>query len=511
MTEAEFSIRIKTILEKEGLVATADQIDRVAAAAAKADETILEGHGKIEISHREMRESLGAVGRAFGGLADVGLWLSPVTAALAAILWLVEKLKEHFSAINDKIREYIETSRQIRSDHMEALEAATRATADAMAEYARQARAAAEEQQAANQAMQDRIALNDAYIDGLKKVEESEEKAFEAEIERDVATGKITQEEGQRRQDMARERLQADTANLDIQREQQRIAEHQRQLADATARIPQEQAARDAALFAAEHPSVSASDTKHEIERQSKILAAQNAKVAASLAEADQHRTPGTFARDTDAAADIAAGKPIGTMAKASATIAERQAAQDQKLADATAAYIRSLQAKQDASDQAVKDAKSEADIQNKKLQQDQEIVRAAPDRIAQETALADVHRQTASTVNRWNVRANVTHEGDMRSPAEIAASRESGPQAAVDASAAVARAREIEFTMSGQRPQDRSSQDMAELHDLLNRIIGLQENHASELNSQRGDLSEQRIRISALESQSQINRGSQP
>jgi hypothetical protein len=47
----------------------------------------------------------------------------------------------------------------------------------------------------------------------------------------------------------------------------------------------------------------------------------------------------------------------------------------------------------------------------------------------------------------------------------------------------------------------------MAELHEILNRILGLQENHARELNGQRGDLSEQRHRIEMLESQTSYNR----
>lgn len=48
---------------------------------------------------------------------------------------------------------------------------------------------------------------------------------------------------------------------------------------------------------------------------------------------------------------------------------------------------------------------------------------------------------------------------------------------------------------------------EMAELHSILNRIIGLQENHAFEVNSQRGELEEQKSRITALEQQSANNR----
>lgn len=43
------------------------------------------------------------------------MWLSPVTAALAVVLFAVDKVKEYFAALNEKIREYINTSREIRN------------------------------------------------------------------------------------------------------------------------------------------------------------------------------------------------------------------------------------------------------------------------------------------------------------------------------------------------------------------------------------------------------------
>jgi hypothetical protein len=500
----DFKIKITNEVDTAGTEAEEDELKKLAEQAEDAHRKILDGQEKIEISHREMRESLGAVGRAFGGLADVGLWLSPVTAALAAVLAAVNFLKEHFEALNQRIREYIDTSRQIRSDHMDAVAAATREAADAMANYARQARAAVEAQNADNQAMQDRLALNDAYMDSLKKIAEAQEKAAEAQIEHDVQSGRITQQEGERRKDIARERLQWNTANLSVQQEQQRIAEHQRQLDEANARIPAEQAARDAAVAAAEHPSVTAADTKKEIDRQSKILTEQNKKVADSLAEAEQHRTPGTFAHGVDNTADLVAGKPLGTMAKASAEAAERRAAQDQKLADATAAYIRSLQAKQDASDRAVKDAKAEADIQNEKLEKDQEIVRTAPDRIAQEKALLDRQRQTADAVNHWNQQANVTREGDTRSPADAASQTQWGQTPAwsigIDADAgraAIANARGAVQSGHG---------NAQELQDLFNEFMGLARDiHASA--AQRSDLANLTQEVAELRQQMHVNR----
>jgi hypothetical protein len=283
---ADLLIKIKTALEDQGIKLTDKQFEELKDTAGKANEETHKGHEALKLDHRELRESVGAVGRAFGGLADVGLWLSPVTAALAAVLFVVDKLNEHFAVLNEKIREYIDTSREIRTGHMEALEAATRATADATADFARQSRAAAESEDSENTAMQNRIALNAAYIDSLKKIQEAQEKAHEAEIDASVEIGAITKEEGQLRKDLARENLANDAAILDFQKEQQR------QLDEARARIPKEQAARDAALAAAEHPSATASDTKAEIDRQSKILADQNKKVAASLAEAEEHRTP---------------------------------------------------------------------------------------------------------------------------------------------------------------------------------------------------------------------------
>jgi hypothetical protein len=47
----------------------------------------------------------------------------------------------------------------------------------------------------------------------------------------------------------------------------------------------------------------------------------------------------------------------------------------------------------------------------------------------------------------------------------------------------------------------------MAELHEILNSIIGFQHNQAQELNSLRGEFSEQKRLIDTLESQYRHNR----
>src|ERR1700722_5863413 len=98
--QSDFLISIRTALEDQGIKLTDQQFTELKETARKTNEKIHEGHETLKLDHREPRESVGAVGRAFGGLSDVGLWLSPVTAALAVVLLLVDKLKEYFSELN---------------------------------------------------------------------------------------------------------------------------------------------------------------------------------------------------------------------------------------------------------------------------------------------------------------------------------------------------------------------------------------------------------------------------
>jgi len=79
-------------------------------------------------------------------------------------------------------------------------------------------------------------------------------------------------------------------------------------------------------------------------------------------------------------------------------------------------------------------------------------------------------------------------------------AASQTGPEAALGANAAITRARIIEQHVRTQRPQDRTPDEMAELHGVLESITGYLENHSAAVNSQRGVLQDIQRRLQGLE-----------
>src|ERR1019366_557362 len=80
--------------------------------------------------------------------------------------------------------------------------------------------------------------------------------------------------------------------------------------------------------------------------------------------------------------------------------------------------------------------------------------------------------------------RQNATDESIRHS-----AAMESGPQAGLDAANAVAKARQINSDLRDLQPGGASIAHMSELHNLLDRIGGLLENHSQFVLSQHGNL----------------------
>ncbi|HEY3854662.1 MAG TPA: hypothetical protein VGO67_09740 [Verrucomicrobiae bacterium] len=118
-------------------------------------------------------------------------------------------------------------------------------------------------------------------------------------------------------------------------------------------------------------------------------------------------------------------------------------------------------------------------------------------------------HAQVQTEINRA-----ATRPQSAPTPEEVADQSsighyrtESGTEGAIDANDAITKARIAAANLRGTRPQDRTAEQNEELHELLNEIVGLAQNHASEINSQRRDLEQQRRIISNLISQSKVNR----
>jgi len=126
VSSADYDINVKSTADLEALQKTITALEKIKAAqiaagkdtsqveglldlkkaelergkaADEANQKNIKGTEDLTLGHRELREAVGAVGRQFGGLADVGLWLNPTTAALAALLAAVEGVKKVFEQL----------------------------------------------------------------------------------------------------------------------------------------------------------------------------------------------------------------------------------------------------------------------------------------------------------------------------------------------------------------------------------------------------------------------------
>jgi hypothetical protein len=501
-----------------------DIISKMGESGKEAGEKMSHAGHEAELSHRELREAVHAVGQQFGGLADVGLWLSPQLAALAAVLFAVDKLKEHFEELVQKEIEAAKAAREFKADSIQALADASRAAATAMSDYERSATAAANAEDRTTQAMQDQLALLAARIESQKQLAEAEEKAYETEIDRKVALHEMTQDEGERAKDIARERLRNQDSELDRQREQETIAAHQRELDEARQRLPQEQRELSAAVAAEKQPGVNKANLEKELARQQKVLEQQQGSLDEQIGH---HNAPTPLDKWNRMAR-------YGVLGQDQAVADEAKGIELQKqIVDAQEQYIESLKSLIGGNEEAAKNAKAHADEIAKKILKAQELDRTGDQRIDQEQQIADIHANTRAGV-AWNAAAGeasheaVTHAETQRrilagrgTPREIAAAgdeaitnraaHETGPQAGLDAADAVARARTINANMQGVLRGQASPAQLQEIHSVLDQMAGFLENHSSNVRSQQFDLQSafQQLsqRLSALETQVATNR----
>jgi hypothetical protein len=391
----DFQIKISTPVELEGAKALADQLEKDIGRAKALGEATEELEAKLkrvqgavenaapaahklEIEHRELKESVRATGRAFGGLGEVGMLLSPVTAVVYGLVAAVEALKEHFTLLTEAALESAKATEEIRQGNLVALAGSAAAAAAAMNDYERQCEAAAEAEEHTNQAAQDRIALFDAETDGIKKVNEAEERLAEAEIDRDVATGKITEDEGTRRKHVEQERLGAVNAEADAQKEHKKIEEDEKTVAEARARLAGEKQARAVAMAATEKPTADKKNLDDEIARQEEVLKKQQAQLARDSSRAKLINSPNLTWEAISS--EVMPGGREGQFKKAT-----QDAAGDAKIVEATAAYVESLKKLAAGDDEAAKAAKNKADELQKQILADQREDQTGDARIEQE------------------------------------------------------------------------------------------------------------------------------
>jgi hypothetical protein len=291
----EFLIKIRTMLEDGGVKLTDEQFQKLSQSAEEAGKKIDHASHESILSHHELRETVHATAKAFGGFGEVGLLLSVPTAAVYLLLQAVELLKKHLEDQTEAAIKAAESIQKFDETKIKAAADAAKEAANAMEDY----KTAQEEAvsglaalaEAAKAESTQYLAETDAKIEAAKKLNEEEEKLAEAKIQRMVDTGQISEEEGNRRKHIEQESLGASKANLDAQKERERIAEKERQLNEAKARLPQEQREQAASVSGAQSTNeekkrleVAAEEAKTQAEEARKALTKRRGEVSAEAA-----------------------------------------------------------------------------------------------------------------------------------------------------------------------------------------------------------------------------------
>jgi hypothetical protein len=535
-TTSEFEILIKTKLADQGITATDEQVKSLADSlretgetGEKAHEKLTEGAHKTELSHRELRESLHALLNQFGEFSEVGLLLNPITAALAAMLFIVDKLKEYFKNAAEAVLQLAEETDKIN-------EARIKGFADAANDAAGAIQSMAIEQEKLNTAyaqsstaMDNRVKQYSAERDAVLKVAEAKQGAFEAEIHYETELGRISKERAdaviaQSKLQLDAQRGAADSAKLGME-----IEERRQELDKASFRL---RTGSDEERFrtskSAEAPLAGAVAASEEAAKQAATGKFQD--TYRSLTDADETFSGTTddlkkqiaVLRDKQKDAEINGNDRDASGYKYTADQFQIMLARQEK-------YVENLNRAAEIDKQKLSAAKAQTDQYAEQLRHDQEIVRSGKDQIdvlqkqlelqkqvtseveAQHRVTAELNVRTAEHQERTRV---LSGKGTAQEQHDFGESqfrqhftRESGPDAANDASGLISRAREIDSLTRGQGPQALAAYH-DELHRILESILGLQENQHAELNSQRSQLSEFATRISNMESRSSNDRG---
>jgi hypothetical protein len=202
---AEFAdLQKETKLADEQLKQTVVTHEDVGKKAEESGKKQVEHAEKATLSHRELRESVSAVGRQFGGLADVGLWLNPMTAGLAAVLALVGLLKSAIDFLAAPIEAANAALVAMDASRIKSAAESASALATSLGEIPDKESAIQAAFARGTTAMDNRIKLYDEQRAGIVKVAEAEEKAFEAELEHKVVMGSMTKEQADAAKEQAK-------------------------------------------------------------------------------------------------------------------------------------------------------------------------------------------------------------------------------------------------------------------------------------------------------------------
>ena len=451
-----------------------------------------------------------------------------MTAALAAVLFLVDQLKERLTSASEAAALLAEQTDKISEARMKGFSDATNSAVEAM-------QALNEEQVKLNTAyvegtaaMDARLKQYDAERDAVIKVAEAKQATFEAELHYEVELGGIGKERAD--SDIAQSKLQldaqrgaADSAKLEME-----IEERRQELDKASFRL---RTGGDEERF-----------------RSSKAAEAPLAGAATASEEAEKQAASGKFQSTFTNWRGSSEGFN-GTIEDLKTRIQKEREGQDnaqqqnmpeiadrykhdaealEEILKSQKKYVENLHTAAEIDKQKLTAAKAQTEEYAEQLRHDQEILRSGKDQIdvlqkqlelqkqvtrevqEQHRAAADLNARTEDHQERTRAASGHGTAQEQRDYGDAQVrelySRESGPGAAIDAGGLIDRARQIEMLTSGQGPQALAP-FMAELHGILDGILGLQQSHAAELNSQRSLLAEYAQRISNMESSAAVNR----
>ncbi|HZM03449.1 MAG TPA: hypothetical protein VFC44_10515, partial [Candidatus Saccharimonadales bacterium] len=186
-----------------------------AKAAEEAGKKQVKAAEDTTLSHRELREAVSAVGRQFGGLADVGLWLNPTTAALAALLAAVEGVKKVFEQLQAPVDAFNAEMLALDDSKLKSAAESASGMSESLSDIVNTEKKLQAAYESGTTAMDHRIKKYGEEQDAILKVEEAREKAFEAEIDLLAKSGAISKEEADRRKEQAQLQLDSDRGAID--------------------------------------------------------------------------------------------------------------------------------------------------------------------------------------------------------------------------------------------------------------------------------------------------------
>jgi len=315
-------------------------------------------------------------------------------------------------------------------------------------------------------AIENRIKLYAAEVDALIKVEDAREKAFEAEIDRQVREGKLTQAQGDAAKENARLQLDQFKGSTDQAKLQNEITERQKQLQTARKNVNSgtDQAAIDAARDAELPSAADAADYGRQAEEAAKAKglfrniygynkAYSMEDLKNELISTEENKKDAEATDDWDALHE-----------------AYLQSIKDE--IKSREKNIRNLEELQTTAQQENAQRKTATEIAQKRMDHDQDIVRSGPDRINALKQQSSSQAKTDAQVQRYNADAADARTAPPDDGIYSVALGERGAAAQIDARTTANNARLLEQQLRFQK--NVSPDDLQAIHEAIERMMGL-------------------------------------